>query len=330
MSSTGPVELITHSPSLITLWRGRLEIHQLTYFVAIAETGSFSRAAERCNVAQPSISQQILKLEQELGTPLFDRLTRSVVLTDAGQTLLPRAYTILAELSDIQQSLSQAELAQTGNPIAGTLAVGFIPTVAPFVLPQVIKRFRERFPRVTLLVHEDLTDILARDLIDGKLDIAIMSAPVPNKLLRMDELLTERLLVASSREHDIITRASIHVKELDDFPFIALSEVHCLGEQVQTFCYQQDLRMDIICHTAQLSTVQNCVALGLGVSLVPEALAVSDHSGQIAYREISDALPQRKIVAVTHGMRTRSMLAGQLAEIVREAYPGGRTFSSGE
>jgi LysR family hydrogen peroxide-inducible transcriptional activator len=113
------------------------------------------------------------------------------------------------------------------------------------------------------------------------------------------------------------------VKELNDFPFIALSEVHCLGEQVQSFCYQQNLDMKIVCHTTQLSTVQNCVAQGLGVSLVPRALALNDHSGQIIYRALSDAAPQRKIAAATHAERTPSYLANQFIELIRNEYPGG-------
>ena len=293
-----------------------MEIHQLIYFVAVAETGSFSRAAERCNVAQPSLSQQIQKLEQELGEPLFDRLTRRVVLTDAGRNLLPRATTILAELQDIKHSMKQETDASNG-----TLNVGFIPTIAPFVLPQVIRHFSQDFPKARLSVHEDLTDALVRDLIDGKLDVGITSTPIHNRLIRTQELLSEPLLVASSKANDIITRANIHVKELDEFPFIALSEVHCLGEQVQSFCYQQNLEMKIVCHTAQLSTVQNCVAMGLGVSLVPKALAVSDQSKQVIYRELSGAAPQRKIAAATHIERTQSFLAKKFIEIVRQEYP---------
>ena len=293
-----------------------MEIHQLIYFVAVAETGSFSRAAERCNVAQPSLSQQIQKLEQELGEPLFDRLTRRVVLTDAGRNLLPRATTILAELQDIKHSMKQETDASNG-----TLNVGFIPTIAPFVLPQVIRHFSQDFPKARLSVHEDLTDALVRDLIDGKLDVGITSTPIHNRLIRTQELLSEPLLVASSKANDIITRANIHVKELDEFPFIALSEVHCLGEQVQSFCYQQNLEMKIVCHTAQLSTVQNCVAMGLGVSLVPRALAVSDQSKQVIYRELSGAAPQRKIAAATHIERTQSFLAKKFIEIVRAEYP---------
>jgi LysR family hydrogen peroxide-inducible transcriptional activator len=193
-----------------------MEIHQLTYFVAVAETGSFSRAAERCNIAQPSLSQQIQKLELELGEPLFDRLTRRVVLTDAGRSLLPRAVSILAELQDIKHAMKQES-----DVSHGTLNVGFIPTIAPFVLPKVIKRFSHDFPQARLAVHEDFTEALVRDLVDGKLDVGITSTPIHNRLIRTEELLSEPLLVASSKTNDIITRAEIHVKELDDFPFIA-------------------------------------------------------------------------------------------------------------
>ena len=293
-----------------------MEIHQLTYFVAVAETGSFSRAAERCNIAQPSLSQQIQKLEQELGGLLFDRLPRRVVLTDAGHSLLPRAKSILGELHDIKRSAGQE-----ADSTEGMLSVGFIPTIAPFVLPRAIKRFSRDFPNARLVVHEGLTETLVRDLVDGKLDVGITSTPIHNRRVRTQELLSEPLLVASSKKNDIIRHANIRVKELDDFPFIALSEMHCLGEQVQSFCYQQHLELKVVCSTSQLTTVQNCVAMGLGVSLVPRALALGDRSKQIVYRNLSDAAPQRKIAAATHLERTQSFLAKKFIEIVREEYP---------
>jgi LysR family hydrogen peroxide-inducible transcriptional activator len=295
-----------------------MEIHQLEYFVAIVETGGFSRAAERCNVAQPSLSQQIKKLENEVGYPLFDRLGRKVVLTDVGKMLLPRARTILGELQDIRVDMQIG--IQEGH---GTLAVGFIPTVAPFVLPAVIRRFSREFPEATLEVHEDLTENLVAKIIAAELDVGITSLPIKNTLIQTEELLTEQLLVATSQKYDIVSRTSIQVKELEEFPFIALSDVHCLGEPVQSFCYQQDVDLNIVCHTAQLSTVQNCIALGLGVSLVPHALAISDHSNQIVYRTISDSVPQRKIAAAVHARRRLSFLGRAFIEIVRLEYPDG-------
>ena len=293
-----------------------MEIHQLEYFIAIVETGGFSRAAERCNVTQPSLSQQIKKLETEIGHLLFDRLGRTVVLTDAGRMLVPKARTILEEIHGIKADIHSNILDGQGS-----LAVGFIPTISPFILPGVIQRFGKEFPGASLEVHEDLTEEIVRKIITAELDVGITSLPIKNKLIQTEELLTETLLVASSPKYEIAKTAVIRVKELDNFPFIALSEVHCLGEQVQSFCYQQDVALNIVCHTNQLSTVHNCVAMGLGVSLVPEALAIHDPMEQVVYRTITDSQPQRKIVAATHAKRDISYLARQFIEIVRAEYP---------
>jgi LysR family hydrogen peroxide-inducible transcriptional activator len=293
-----------------------MEIHQLEYFMAIVDTGSFSRAAEYCNVAQPSLSQQIKKLETEIGHLLFDRLGRAVVLTDVGKMLIPKARKILEEVQGIKTEI-QADI-QDGQ---GSLSVGFIPTISPFVLPNVIRRFGQDFPNASLEVHEDLTDDIVAKLVTAELDVGITSLPIKHKMLQTEELLTETLLVASSSKYDLATQASIHVKELDNFPFIALNEVHCLGEQVQDFCYQEDVDLNIVCHTSQLSTVHKCVAMGLGVSLVPQALAINDPIDGIVYRTLSDSLPQRQIVATTHAKRHISYLARQFIEIVRSEYP---------
>lgn len=292
-----------------------MELHQLRYFVAVAETGGFSRAAQRCNVAQPSLSQQIMKLEREIGQKLFDRLGRSVTLTEAGQVLLPRAQSILAEVQKIERGLSQEIDGGYGH-----LAVGFIPTIAPFLLPTVIKRFAESYPQAELSVYENFTEALVNSLIEGRLDVGIMSLPINNKLIVTEEICTERLLVASSNHHDSIQRASLKTKELEEFPFIALSEIHCLGEQVQSFCYQQDVNLEIVCYTSQLSTVHSCIALGLGVSLVPQILAATDTSNQLKYHAMSDTIPRRKIVAASHAGRLQSFLARQFIDLVRDEY----------
>lgn len=292
-----------------------MELHQLHYFVAVAETGGFSRAAERCNVTQPSLSQQIIKLEREIEQKLFDRLGRTVTLTEAGQVLLPRARSILAEVQKIERTLSR-EIDQG----YGHLAVGFIPTIAPFLLPNVIKQFAESYPHAELSVYEDFTAALINSLIEGKLDIGIMSLPINNKLIVTEEICTEPLLVASSHHHNIIKRATLKTKELEEYPFIALNEIHCLGEQVQSFCYQQDVNLEIVCYTSQLSTVHSCIALGLGVSLVPQILAATDISNQLKYHAVSDIVPRRKIVAASHSGRLQSLLARQFINLVRDEY----------
>ena len=132
-----------------------MEFHQLRYFLAVADTASFTRAAARCCVAQPSLSQQIKKLEQQLGAPLFDRRNRVVTLTEAGRALLPRARRIIAEVADAHDRLGQDMASGTGP-----LRVGVIPTIGPFMLPAVMRRFLKQYPQCDLSVEEDLTERL--------------------------------------------------------------------------------------------------------------------------------------------------------------------------
>src|SRR5262249_16873605 len=147
-----------------------MEIHQLRYFVAVAQAGNFSRAAERCHVSQPSLSQQILKLERRLGQPLFSRLGRRAVLTDAGRMLLDRALSVRATVDAAGRRL------RAGDPLdAGRLAIGAIPTIAPYLLPPILKSFVKRCPRVELIVREDVTHHLVSAVVEGELDLAVVA-----------------------------------------------------------------------------------------------------------------------------------------------------------
>src|SRR5436190_10818822 len=147
-----------------------MEIHQLRYFVAVAEEGSFSRAAARVRVAQPSLSQQIRKLEAEVGQPLFDRLPRSVVLTEAGRCLIEYARQILASIGDARRCVDELK-----GKIAGHVAVGAIPTIAPYLLPELVVIFQKHYPEVTLHVIEDVTAVVTRRVETGELDCAVAS-----------------------------------------------------------------------------------------------------------------------------------------------------------
>ena len=150
-----------------------MELHQLRYFVAVAETGGFIRAAQRCGVTQPSLSQQIRKLEGELKAKLFDRSSRGAIPTEAGRALLPRAQRILAEVRETMAGVK--EDIEAGR---GALSVGAIPTIAPYLMPPVLSRFLKDHPDCELTVREDLTDRLIEAVVDHELDAAVMSAPV--------------------------------------------------------------------------------------------------------------------------------------------------------
>jgi len=292
-----------------------MELHQLRYFVAVAESGGFSKAAKRCFVAQPSLSQQIIKLESELGSKLFDRLGRSVVLTETGKALLPKARLILSEADNIKTGIT--EHVDSG---AGTLSIGIIPTIAPYLLPGSLKRFSESFPQAKLTLNENLTEKLIEGVVDLEIDIAVMSLPIENKLIQTEALFDDPLLLALSPQHPLSKYGEINIEDLKEIPFIALDEEQCLGEQVKNFCYEKQINPDIICRTWNLSTIQQFVSLGNGVSLVPKMFVNTDTSGICTYRNIQDQAPARTVVAAWHKHRRSSKLAKGFTQVIKEEY----------
>lgn len=295
-----------------------MEFHQLEYFVAVAETGSFTRAAARCGVAQPSLSQQVLKLERELGARLFDRLPRRVVATDAGRVFYDKARALLAAAHDAVRSLRDD---QAGG--VARLAVGAIPTVAPYVLPQAVRRFLAANPSAELTVHEGLTPHVTSAVLAGELDLAVVALPVHDERLLYETVATDPLHVALPAGHRLATRRSVAVEDLVDEPFILLHEMHCLGEQTTTFCRQTGLGQRITCRGAQLGTVQMLVGLGLGVSLLPAMAKAADTDASRVYRPLKGRPLVRTLVAIWHRDRYRTQAAKAFVRALREAVRDG-------
>lgn len=289
-----------------------MELQQLKYFVAVVESGSFREAAVHCHVAQPSLSQQIMKLEKSLGKKLFDRLGRRIALTEAGRALLPRARAILAAVREAKRDLSRD--IESGQ---GILVVGAIPTIAPFLLPQPIRRFVKAYPDAELSVSEDLTEALVEGLLDAKIDLAFMSLPVDHDQVETEVLMTEPLLAVASPETDVARKSEIDLDDFQKRPAVVLHEMHCLGQQIRGFCQGHGVRRRIVCHTTQLSTVQSLVALGLGISLVPRMCAATDCSKMCVYRPLTGATPSRTVVAAWRRGRTPSWLAERFLDEVK-------------
>jgi LysR family hydrogen peroxide-inducible transcriptional activator len=292
-----------------------MEMHQLRYFVAVAQTGNFSRAAERCHVSQPSLSQQILKLEHQLGKPLFQRLGRRAVLTDPGRLLLDRASAILAAVDDTERRLRAGDVAHGGR-----LAVGAIPTIAPYMMPRTLERFAERCPKIELTVWEDVTQNLVTAVVDGELDLAIIALPIEDNRLDSETLFSEPLFVALAADHPLCRRRRITIQNLADERFILLNEMHCLGEQVLSFCRANECQPQIACRSAQIATIQALIALRQGISLLPDMARRADRSRTLVYRPIAKDQPRRTIAVVWHRHHYHSPLAQRfLAELRRWA-----------
>lgn len=292
-----------------------MEIHQVRYFVAVAELGSFTRAAERCNVAQPSLSQQVRKLERSVGHRLFDRVPKGALLTEAGKALLPRARRILSEVRDAVESLRQD--IDSGR---GPLAVGAIPTMAPYLLPAVLRYFLRRFPECELTLREDFTERLVEAVADAELDCAVVSTPIASQLVEVEVIASEPLMLVAPRGHRMLAETPPTLADLRGEPAVVVDEIHCLGKQVQEFCTSRRMSPHIVCRSAQLTTVQDLVGLGLGISIVPAMCARADRSTKRQYQYLVDEDLRRDIAVIWQRGRSRSALArafvGELRELL--------------
>lgn len=292
-----------------------MELHQLRYFVAVAETGSFTRAAEREGVTQPTLSEQVMRLESKahgLGRRLFDRLGRKVVITDAGRELLGRAQAILA-------AVGEAERAVRDSAEGGRLRIGAIPTVAPFLLPAAVVRFRRQHPTVELHLKEDLTERLLADILAGELDVGLMALPIRDDRLHAEKLFAEPLVMALPRKHRLAAKQEVKLADVVNEPFILLDDIHCFGDQVLSFCRHGGLEPKVVCRGEQIGTLLAMVAAGQGVSVVPEMAAVADGAKQCVYRPLGKPTPTRTLCAVWHKQRFRPATLRAFVEVVQQS-----------
>ncbi|MCR6656126.1 MAG: LysR substrate-binding domain-containing protein [Opitutus sp.] len=286
-----------------------MELHQLRYFVAVARTRNFSRAAERCRVAQPSLSQQIIKLEEELGERLFERTKRTVALTPAGEIFRAHAERVLDEVELAGESVREVSGMQRGRVVLGAL-----PTVAPYYLPARLRAFSEAFPGTEVVVHEDTTDALVRATMGKEIDLALLSLPVERAGLATEEFFEEPLLVAMPAGHRLASRRALTLDDLAEEPFILMQEGHCLAGQALQFCRLNGFAPRVSFRSAQIETVLAFVAEGWGVSIVPEMARKPDVQG-VRYRALGGM--KRSIGIVHREARPLSRAARTLVEFLR-------------
>lgn len=285
-----------------------MEIHQLRYVCAIAETGSFSRAAERCQVAQPSLSQQVLKLEEDLGSRLFDRLGRSVRLTEAGRAFLPHARSILSQMETARSSV-----ADKWTDVRGSVSVGVIPTIAPYLMPRYTKAFAKKYPEAKLRIVEETTPILIESLRDLSIDLAILALPLRHKDLELFPLCTEPLFAVLPKDHPRAAAESLALKDLRGESFVMLRDGHCFRDLSISACTRARIAPRIAFESGQFSSLFGMVAAGVGISLVPE-MAIDRNAG-CRYVRLSDARATRTVVA--------AILRGRSFNRVQQAFLSG-------
>ena len=246
----------------------KLELHQLRYFCAVARVQSFTRAAEEEHVAQPSLSQQIQKLETELGAPLFLRLGRTVRLTEFGEAFLPKARIILQEVEVARRVVDELQ-----DDVRGKLTVGVIPTIMPYFVAPYLTGFTTQYPNVELHLSEDITPRLVDSLLAGELDLIVASLSVSNPDLLWSELFEDPMCLLVSPNHAWAAKQLVEWPAVRGERLLILKEGHCFRDQVLTACSRRSGDVKAIFEGDQFSSIFPLVASGFGVSIVPEMAA---------------------------------------------------------
>ncbi|MGR3512802.1 MAG: hydrogen peroxide-inducible genes activator [Paracoccaceae bacterium] len=281
-------------------------IKHLKYFDALARLGHFGRAADACSISQPALSVQIKEMETMLGAPLVERAARQVRLTTLGEDFLVRARRILSEVEEL------SELARVSDgPFTGTLRMGVIPTVAPYLLPAIIQELARRCPGLELKPRESVTAALVEDLLQARLDFVVAALPISEPALQEFALFDEDFVLVRALED--APKPVPQPEQLPEMKLLLLEEGHCFRDQALAFCDMRPSDPSLVMEGSSLSTLVQMVSAGLGLTLIPEmAVPLETHSGQLSIARFPVNTPKRTI-----GMawRKTNPLGPQLMEL---------------
>jgi LysR family hydrogen peroxide-inducible transcriptional activator len=290
-----------------------ITLRQLRYLTAIAETRHFGKAAERCHVTQPALSMQIQDLEKELGLHLVERRRGAIDLTAEGREVVRRATSILAAVADLM------DFARSKRPaLVGALRLGIIPSIAPYLLPQILPVLQARHPDLELLIRETQTRTLTDELIRGELDLILVALPVDHPETETLEVFRDRFLVARQAragggEGDRITAHALASERL-----LLLEEGHCLRDQALSFCGMIASDLHRAFGASSLSTVMHLVANGYGVTLLPEMAADTEaRDRRVELVPFAEPEPTRMVGLAWRRSSARRPDAEALAEVLR-------------
>lgn len=268
----------------------RFTLRQLEYAVALADTLNFRKAAERCNVSQPSLSVQLAQLEDAIGTRLFERDRRRVLLTPRGAEVIALSRSVLREAEHLETLLRNA-----ADPFAGTMRIGIIPTLAPYLLPRISKALRREYPRLSFLWSEERTDGLVRLLSAGTLDAILAAKEAFLGDVEDEIVLRDPFVIAAARTHPIVkTDRLARTAELKGHEVLLLEDGHCLRDQVLTVCSRARAH-ELEFRATSLTTLVQMIGDGSALTLLPE-ISVGVEGKGLALRRFADPAPHRTIV----------------------------------
>lgn len=292
-------------------------LKQLRYFEALAKHGHFGRAADACAISQPALSMQIKELEETLGTNLFERGARHVRLSSLGADLSSRVRDILRAVDELDDLARAAH-----DSLSGRLRIGVIPTIAPYLLPSIIRDLTRQNAGIDIHVRETLTSNLIAELAEGRLDTAIVALPVSEPSLTEVALFTEDFVLV--RPGEDADKPVPNRESLREMRLLLLEEGHCFRDQALSFCEMQSTLPRELMDGSSLTTLVQMVSAGIGVTLIPEmAVAVETRSADVALSRFNGTPPSRTIGMI---WRKSSPLAEQLLQIAETVRRSAETL----
>ncbi len=294
-----------------------LTLRQLQYAVAVAETRNFRRAAERCAVSQPALSAQLAALETTLGARLFERGRGGVLITTAGADLVARARRVLLEVADLSAAAERHR-----DPRAGTLRIGVIPTIGPYVLPLAAPRLRAAFPRASFVWVEDKTDVLLDRLAHGELEGALLARVAGVEPFAQTEVGVDRFVLALPPGHGLARgKSPVKPTDLAGELVLLLDDGHCFRDQALAYCAGAGAQ-ELGYRATSLPTLVQMVAGGAGVTLLPEIAVEAERAhADLTIRNFAPREPARTVVFAWRANSPVAATLEKVAEVVRGAWP---------
>jgi LysR family hydrogen peroxide-inducible transcriptional activator len=287
-----------------------MNLRDLRYIVAVADLKNFSKAAERCNVSQPTLSNQIRKLEEMLSTTIFERTNKRVMLTDIGEKIILSARRLLREEDTIR---SIAELAR--DPFAGVFRLGAFPTLSTYIFPDIVPTIRQHFPKLKLVLIEEKTDQLLEHLRQGTLDAALLALPLHDDSLQTSVLFKDEFVLAVPEHHPLSNHSQIDYNDILNYKLLLLEEGHCLRDQALDICHITGLAQETDFRATGLETLRQMVKAGTGITLMPR-IAIRPDEDHICYIPFTDPIPTRTIGLVWRKTSARDALIQQLIPLL--------------
>ncbi|QIW15109.1 DNA-binding transcriptional regulator OxyR [Pasteurellaceae bacterium RH1A] len=290
-----------------------MNIRDLEYLIALAEYKHFRRAADACNVSQPTLSGQIRKLEDELGTILLERTSRKVLFTQSGLMLVDQAKAVLREVKTLREMASNQ-----GKEMSGPLHIGIIPTLGPYLSPIIIPALKEAFPELELFLYELQTPQLVMQLESGQLDCCILAFCRESEPFIEVPIFKERMQLAVSQKHPWAKRPQIDLGELKDQEMMLLDDGHCLRNQTLDYCLSVGAKENVHFRATSLETLRNMVAANAGITFMPSLASRANPNNKIEYLAFSEPQPFRSVGLVYRPGSPLRLRYERLAQAIKQ------------